>query len=493
MRFLRHSLAGLFLVSLTLGLLVYAGVLVVGAVQERLSQEPGIPPARERVFVVNAVVAETGTIAPELQAFGEVQSRRTLDLRASAAGRIVEMSENFETGGQVIQGEVLLRIDPVNAEAALARAETDLRDAEAEERDAARARDIARDTLAAAEEQAELRERAFQRQSDLQDRGVGTAALVETAELAASSARQAVLSARSAEASAEARVDQAASALSRAQLARDEAQRDLDDTVVRAGFAGTLADVTALEGGLVAANEQLGSLIDPNALEVAFRLSTAQYARLLDENGRLRRAPVTATLDVQGLGLTSGGEISRDSAAVGEGQVGRLVYARLDQPRGFIPGDFVTVTTREPEIDNVVRLPATAYDASGTVLAITADDRLEVLPVTLEQRQGDDVLVRGEGIAGREIVRERSPLLGAGIKVRRAGPEAGTADGARRPALPEVPAMVQLTPERRERIRAFVEASTRMPADMKTRILAQLDQPEVPAHIIERLESRMGG
>ena len=44
----------------------------------------------------------------------------------------------------------------------------------------------------------ERRERAFQRQVDLRDRGVGTEALVEDAELSAASARQAVLSSRNA-------------------------------------------------------------------------------------------------------------------------------------------------------------------------------------------------------------------------------------------------------------------------------------------------------
>ena len=490
MRFLRHSLAGLFLVSLTLALIVWAGALVFGAVQDRMSQEPRMPPARERVFAVNVTRAVPETIAPVLTAFGEVQSRRTLVLRASAAGEIVGISENFESGGQVAAGEVLLEIDPVNAEAALARAEADLRDAEAEQRDAERAVGIARDTRVAAEEQAALREKAFRRQVDLQDRGVGTAATVEEAELAAASSRQSVLSARSAEANAEARVDQAATALARATLARDEAQRDLDNTVVRAGFAGILADVSVVEGGLVSSNEELGRLIDPDALEVAFRVSTAQYARLLDERGRLRPAPVTVTLDVQGLGLTAEGEISRDSAAVGEGQVGRLIFARLDAPRGFIPGDFVTVATEEPALEKVVRLPATALDAAGTVLVVGDDDRLEVLPVTLERRQGDDVLVRGDALAGRDVVRERSPLLGAGIKVR----PLGEADRQATPAPePAAPAMVALEPERRARIRAFIEASDRMPADMKTRILAQLEQPEVPVQMVERIEARMGG
>ncbi|MDF1855340.1 HlyD family efflux transporter periplasmic adaptor subunit [Pseudooceanicola sp.] len=486
MRFLRHSLTGLFLMSLTLGLLLYAGSLVFQAVSDRLAQDPKVPPARERVFTVNVVAAQPETITPILTAFGTVQSRRTLDIRSSSAGQVIELHDNFQNGGLVEAGAVLVRIDPVNAQSALTRAVTNLQDAEAAQRDAVRGLEIARDTLVAAKDQADLRDRAQQRQVGLRDRGVGTEAAVEAAELAASAARQAVLSARSALANAEARVDQAATALDRARLARDEAQRALDDTTITAEFSGTLSETAAVEGGLVSANERLAQLIDAEALETTFRVSTAQYARLLDDDGALRAAPVTVTLDVQGIGLTATGRISRASAAVGEGQVGRQVIARLDEARGLKPGDFVTVATEEPPLERVVRLPATAVDSAGTVLVVSQDDRLEVLEVQLERRQGDDVLVRGRGLAGRDVVRERSPLLGAGIKVRPIRPEAAT-------AAPAAPAMVELSDERREKIRSFIEASTRLPDEVKTRILAQLALPEVPAQLIERLESRMGG
>ena len=52
-------------------------------------------------------------------------------------------------------------------------------------------------------------------------------------------------------------------------------------------------------------------------------------------------APVTVTLDVGG-DLRADGRITRESAAVGEGQTGRLIFARLDAA-GAPPGDFVTV------------------------------------------------------------------------------------------------------------------------------------------------------
>ena len=159
---------------------------------------------------------------------------------------------------------------------------------------------LARDELSAAEDQVALRERALQRQTDLLQRNVGTSAAVESAELALSSARQAVLTQRQAVATAEARIDQARTRVRRAEIARDEAQRRLDETEIHAAFGGTLSDVSAVRGRRVSANEQLATLVDPQALEVAFRVSTRQYGRLLDAEGALREAPVTVTLDMAG-------------------------------------------------------------------------------------------------------------------------------------------------------------------------------------------------
>ncbi|MBM2321709.1 MULTISPECIES: efflux RND transporter periplasmic adaptor subunit [Marivita] len=485
MRFLRRSLTGLFLLSLTLGLLAYAGVQVRDAVQERMAQEPRSFPQRERVFAVNIVPANFETVTPVLTAFGQIDSVRTLELRAAVGGRVLEIAPEFIEGGSVTEGQMLVRIDPTDAEAVLQRVESDILDAEAEKREAERAIILARDELVAADEQATLRERAYQRQVDLQDRGVGTAAAVEVAELAAAQARQAVLSRRQAVAQAEARIDQATTRLSRAVIAEAEAQRRLDDTLITADFSGTLADVSVVQGRLVSSNEQLARLIDADALEVAFRVSTQQFARLLDESGQLTQSDVTVILDVFGTNLTATGTLSRAGAAVGDGQTGRQLFATLNSAPGFRPGDFVTVQIDEPPLENVAHLPASALNAANEVLVIEGEDRLEVFSVNLLRRQGDDVLVRARGLEGREVVAERTPLLGAGIKVRPLR-EAGQ-------AAPEEPEMVELTEERRARLTAFVQSNTRMPEEARQRILQQLSQGTVPAQVVERIESRMGG
>jgi len=489
MRFLRRSLTGLFLLGLTLGLLVVAGRTVIDAVGERLGAEPRGFPARERVVSVDTVPYLPETIVPTLSTFGELRAARELDLRASATGTVLSLSDAFVEGGRVAAGATLLTLDPTEADAARDRVRADLADAEAATRDADRALTLARDELAAAVRQAELREGALSRQRDLQDRGIGTAPEIEAAELAASAADQAVLARRQAVASAEAQIDRAASTLARAELDLAQAMRDRADTVVTAPFAGVLAQVSVATGARVTANETLARLIDPATLEVTFRLSTAQYARLAQEGGVIG-APVSVALDAD---VTATGTVTRESAEVGEGQTGRLIFARLEDTGGLRPGDFVTVALTEPPLAGVARLPASALGPDGTVLTLAGDDRLRADPVTLLRRQGDDVIVRADALDGAQVVATRTPLLGAGIKVALIGaaPDDGSADAA--PGAGPDAALIPLDPERRARLVAFVEGSDRMPEARRARLLAQLSEPEVPQDVVAEIEGRMEG
>jgi len=485
MRFLRRSLVGIFLIALTVGILAYAGQTMYSAVQDRIARESNPRPARERVFAANVVEAKLQDIAPVLTTFGEVRSRRTLDLRATASGNVVELADGFVEGGTVTEGQLLLRIDPRDAQAALDVALNDTTKVESDLEEAEIALGLARDELAANREQADLRAKALARQISLRDRGVGTEAAVEAAELSLASANQAVLSRRQAVAQAQAKVAQSKNAVARQAITLAEAKRTLAETEIRAGFSGTLSEVTVVEGGLVSNNERLARLIDPDQLEVSFRISTGQYARLLDAGGTLQSAPVDAVLDVSGIELVTKGVVSRVSGAVAEGQTGRLLFASLENGAGFRPGDFVTVRVTEPVLERVARLPSSALDAAGTVLALGEGERLEVISVELLRRQGDDVLVRGRGLAGREIVAQRVPQLGAGIKIRPLRP--GGAQTA-----PEKE-MIELTQERRQKLIAFVEGNKRMPSDVRKRIVSQLQKPAVAAEMITRLEQRMGG
>jgi multidrug efflux pump subunit AcrA (membrane-fusion protein) len=491
MRFFARSMTGLFLLAVTLGLLAVAGLTVAAAVQARLAGKEAGMPARERVFSAAVQTVEPARLVPVMTAFGEVRSRRTLELRSPRAGKVIWLAEGFEDGAAVQAGAPLLRLDPADAQGTRDLAAADRDKAQAEVAEADRALVLARDELSAAEAQAALRAQALARQQDLKTRGVGSDAAVETAALAASSADQAVLSRRQALGSAENRVALAATALARAGITLAEAERALRETELVAGFDGRLNGVAVAVGRMVGSNERLAELIDPDALEVSFRLSNAQYARLLDRDGQITPAALSIALDVGGAELGATGRITRVGAAVGEGQTGRLIYAALESAAGFRPGDFVTVRIEEPALDDVALLPGTAVGADGTVLILGEGDRLVAQRVEVLRRQDNDVIVTAGPLSGQTVVTERTPLLGPGIRIKPIRP--GEAEQALARPPESAPELVELTPERRAELIAFVEANSRMPAEAKARMLDQLAQDRVPAQVIARLEQRMGG
>ena len=485
MRFLGRGLLGLLLFSLALGLLGLAGNTIKVAVQDRMNQEPRAKKTRERTFAVKVVPAEVTSINPTLNAFGEIQSRKTLDLRMAASGQIQELSTNFVEGGSVKSGELLIRLDDSNYQTAVDLAENNLIDAKNEVMESARNLSFSKEELAAAEEQEKLRLRAFIRQKDLVERGVGAAAALENAELSASGATQAVLSRKAAVDQAQNRGAQAETRVVRAELALKDAKRKLEDTELYAEFSGLLSDVSLVKGGIVSANERLGQLIDPKVLEVSFKISTQQYTRLLNDNGELLKVPVSVALTSTDQGLDADGVIIRESASVAKGQTGRQVYARLTKPVGFKPGDFVAVKVEEPTLNWVVKLPSTALDASNNVLLLGDGERLEEAQVKLMRRQGNEVIVRSRDLSGKEIVAQRTPVLGVGIKVKpiRSGEENEVAEVE----------MLELTEERRAKLISAIETNGYIPKSAKERIIGQLTQPKVPADVVARIESRMGG
>ncbi len=473
MRFFTRAIMGVFLAAVTIGLLGLGAQIIISATAARLADDAAPPPRAERIYSANVIMVDAATIAPVVTAYGEVRSRRTLELRSAVGGTITDLAPGFEDGASVAEGALLIRLDPAEKTSARDLAAASVTEALAEQAAADADLVLARDDLAAAERQVGLRQQALTRQQDLRSRGGGSDAATEEATLALTSAEQAVLARRQAVLQAEARIDTAASLLMRAQITLAEAERALRNTAIHAPFDGRLSDVAVLQGGLVSPNEVLARIVDPAELEVMIRLSTQQAAQL----PAVGTAPTLFTVqtDAPGGGLAAQGILTREGAMVAQGESGRVVYGSLTGADGLLPGDFVTVNLREPPLADVALLPATALGADGTLLALDADDRLEAIPVTLLRRQGDDVIVNPGAAVGREVVAERSPLLGAGIRITplRAG-------------------FITLTEDRRAALIALVEAADLTAAE-RAEALGQLGQDQVPATLVARLETTAGG
>lgn len=106
--------------------------------------EPQKEKSTALVPMVHVVEVEKTAVPITVTAYGTVAAKKQVDLSSELTGVIVWVSEKLDTGIQVKQGVVLLRIDPVDyqvalseAEAALANAELALSDAKTLKRSAA--------------------------------------------------------------------------------------------------------------------------------------------------------------------------------------------------------------------------------------------------------------------------------------------------------------------------------------------------------------------
>lgn len=514
MRFLMRGLFGLALMALMIALVGVGAFHLYGAMtaEETARQRP----ARERSYSVNVATLTPETISPITTAYGEVESWRTLQLRASSEGRLVDVASKFRDGAAVAEGELLLKIDPANADFEVLDAEAALADAEAQKAEAEEAIVGAEQELVAARRQLELRKQALERQTQLKEKGYSTAVQVEAEELAVASLEQGVSNRLQSVITARKRIERMDLTVKRAQLALEHARRTLDETTLTAPFSGYLSAVNATLGRRVATSETLAELIDPAALEVRFSLSTSEFSRLLDDSGNLVSAPVTVTLQLGGRSVTLSGHVDRSAAVVAEGEAGRTLFASLDLEPGTVlrPGDFVQVAVREPALEQVALVPSAAVTEDGRLLIVGEGDRIEEIRARVLRRTGNDVVVADVPF-GAEYVRERLPQLGTGLKVtpRRAGDGQGGAGddiptAGRRPqgdgqgqakgndqgqgqGQRQAADLVALEPERRAALIARLNSSN-MPETRKARLLALLNKPMVPKDLVDRLEQQAG-
>jgi len=480
MRFLLRALTGLILFTVTIGLISYGGYRVF--VAKQTADERPKRPVRERTFVVNTGVLEPVQVTPVITAYGEVRSWRSLLLRTPVAGEVVEIAEGFRSGSAVKQGERLFVIDPEALQSRTEDAEAGLAEALAEKAEADQALVFSNRELASARKQLDLRSTELQRQRQLLSRGLATESNVSAAELAHASAEQTAVSRGQSQAAASKRVERASLRIQRAQIAVDEARRGLSETGVYAAFDGVLSNVSLQLGQRLSVNEQVGTLIDPAALEVVFRVPNSKFSRLIDERGALRKQAVEVELELGDKNLTVAGRIERVDAMVQAGQSGRLIYASLGEIEGntLLPGDFVTVRVSEPKLEGVSRVPAGAVSDEGLILVVDQEQRLREVGVDVLRREDQQLIIRPKRFGGR-FVTERMPQLAGGVKVEVAGAELQTAE----------PELIELDKARRDKLIAFIENNTFIPEDRRQSILERLRQPKVPRQVVERIESRM--
>jgi HlyD family secretion protein len=319
-----------------------------------------------------STVTRTRTLQSFVTASGEIVATRFADIGSASMGRLVSL--NVREGDKVRAGQLLARIDPVQAATAADSARAALKALESEAQGAVNQIRASQADLAAAEARAAEAQRQLKRARELQQSGLIAQSEFDTAQ---ANFDTATAQARSAEASL-GRLEQAQAAAERrvAQARADVARaRDqLSKTDITAPIDGVVTRLEVEEGEMVVIGVQnqpgtiLMTISDLSSINAEVKVAEADVLRLALGN------PATATLEALP-GRTFSGKVVEVGASALP-QVGTQAAAREFKVKVRLDGDL-----------EVLR-PGLTCDAE-----ILVAERQNVLTVPLQtvvQRPGPD-------------------------------------------------------------------------------------------------------
>jgi len=404
-----------------------------------VATKPDVPkgPIREKSYTVETLAAVSADHAPTMNVYGETTAGREVELRALVAGEVVEVHPGLKAGGAVRQGEVLVAIDRFDYEGAVTEAEANLAEARAALVESQGGVALQEGNVVRAREQLEFAQKDLERAEDLLGKGAVTERTLDDRKLIVSQRRQTLEQAQNSLALQEARVDQQTAAVKRLEWRLRNAQRQLENTILKAPFDAIVRSEAAELGRLVSVNDAVVSLYGSDAFEVRFTLSDNQYGRLLAESGTVvgRRADVTWYLGSEP--VTFPAIVTRIGADVASSRGGVDLIARIDGSKSRVPlrpGAFVEVSLSDRSYANSFRIPETAYYGDGTVYVVK-DSRLEPRQVTSLAIDDGFILVEGDLQDGDVLLTTRIPEAGEGLLVKdlsggQSAPDSASTDSA---------------------------------------------------------------
>lgn len=342
------------------------------------AQPAAAPPPPE----VSVVEIKSADVPLPLQYAGRVAGFRVVEVRAQIGG--ILLRREYAEGASVKVGDVLFRIDPRPYEAALARANAQVAQAQA--------------SLKLAEEN-------YTRIEQLSQRGIATPRQLDDATAAR---------------------DQARAALQAAEADAVTARLNLEYTEIKASIAGPTSLGAPPEGTLIQAQQTLLTTItqlDPAYVNYS---TTERELRDFQEWDRARDKPLDMdSLGVQvqfgdGTAYSQIGRLDTRSRTV-DPRTGTIQFrAIFPNPNGeLLPGQFVRVNLLGMTMPKAVAIPKRAISQGPQgpfVYVVDGQSNAQVRPVRLDRELNDAWIIR-EGLADGEKI-----IVDGIIRVRPGGP-----------------------------------------------------------------------
>ena len=378
----------IFLPITVIGSGVLVGWLILRARPEAETRRP--PPTTTQVEVIPA---RRSDFQIRIHSQGTVQARTETTLTSQVAGQIMEVAPAFRAGGFFEPGDVLVTLNPDDYETAVIVAEAALAQA----------------SLRLAEEEAQSTQAL--RDWEKVGRGEPPSAL----------------------ALREPQLAEAAAATRAAEARLLQTRRDLEDTRVRAPFAGRVFEHRADVGQYITSNTVLARIYSVDFAEVRLPLSERQLDHVsLPEDYRGVQDEPTPHPEVTlsgGLGrrlYSWTGRIVRTEGAVDTQSRQLFVVAEVEDPYGqsvtdrppLKVGMFVRAEIAGNLMKDVFVLPRSVLRENRLLLVANAENQLERREVDVLWRDEDHLVIR-EGIEpGEQVIKTQLAYAVEGMAVK---------------------------------------------------------------------------
>ena len=391
------------------GLAIGLVLLVMLVVNRPTPEHSDSPPSPKAVAVI-----EAQPLAFHLEARGHGVARpaETWQAVANVSGRVVERHPHLESGALLREGTLLLALDPSRYELAIAEAETELTQLEAEETNTRRLLDLERQAL-------DLAERELSRIERLAATGSVSTSQRDAQRRSTVGQRQAVATLENALALIPAQRD-------RASVRLEQARRDLADTRFVAPYNLRLGEVDVELHQFVGLGQRLFEADSLAAAEVEARLPFSMVRRLLgsvasaelkpgtlDISERIDLDSIDAELELVGAsGVGWEGRVVRVASGLDPVTRAVRVVVRVEHPwRDARPPDhpplqrdmYTRVRLLAPSPEAQIVVPASALH-QGELYLVDKQDRLVRRPVSVAFQQGDLAVIESGLTPGERVV-----------------------------------------------------------------------------------------
>ncbi len=337
-----------------------------------MATAPELEPSSIKPVPVTVRVQKVGLEAIQLKVHsqGSVVPSTVSQLIPEVSGRVTWTSPNLVAGGYFSKGQELARID---------------------ELDYKNARDRARAALKRAKAEVEHAKFEYGRLKSLAERKLTSRSALENGLRAY-------------------RVSQAA--FEDATVNFEQAEENLNRTVLRAPFDGLVKAETVDIGQFAARGQAIATLYASDIVEVRLPIADRQLAFLNLPTLRTGNLPdtqqpsVTLSAEYGGRTLTWVGNIVRTEAEIDTAsrmvQLVARVQTQADQP-GLSVGLFVNAEISGIAVEDVVVLPRSALRNQNQVLIVDAENKIRFRTVTPLRLYQDSVLIAGGLIEGDRV------------------------------------------------------------------------------------------